>query len=46
MYSTVIPCGNLRFLVDKTQSKDRFIRLGFAGMSTDNIELGLKLLFE
>jgi len=35
-----------QFLVNKTQSKDRFIRLGFAGMSTDNIELGLKLLFE
>ena len=35
-----------QFFVDKAQSKDRFIRLGFAGMSIENIELGLKLIFE
>ena len=35
-----------QFLVDKAQSKDRFIRLGFAGMSIDNIELGLKHIFK
>jgi GntR family transcriptional regulator/MocR family aminotransferase len=34
-----------QFLVDKTQSQDRFIRLGFAGMNIENIELGLKCIF-
>ena len=34
-----------QFLVDKTQSQDRFIRLGFAGMHIENIELGLKCIF-
>lgn len=35
-----------QFLVNKTQSRDRFIRLGFAGMSTSDIELGLQSLFK
>ena len=35
-----------QFLVDSTQSRDRFIRLGFAGMSTDKIALGLQSIFE
>ena len=35
-----------QFLVDKMQSRDRFIRLGFAGMSIDNIELGLECIFK
>lgn len=35
-----------QFLVDKTQSSDRFIRLGFAGMPTPDIELGLQRLFD
>jgi len=35
-----------QFLVDKTQSTDRFIRLGFAGMNPAELEQGLKQLFE
>ncbi|GLS91112.1 GntR family transcriptional regulator [Psychromonas marina] len=35
-----------QFLVDKTQSKDRFIRLGFAGLSTQDIASGLKCIFK
>jgi len=35
-----------QFLVDSTQSRDRFIRLGFAGMNTDKIASGLQSIFE
>ena len=34
-----------QFFVDKTQSKDRFIRIGFAGMSTSDMEAGLQCVF-
>jgi len=34
-----------QFLIDKTQSSDRFIRLGFAGMAPFDIEKGLDRLF-
>jgi len=34
-----------QFLVDKAQSKDRFIRLGFAGMNEEDMRLGLRCLF-
>lgn len=35
-----------QFLVNKSQSNDKFIRLGFAGMPTSDIKLGLQYLFE
>jgi len=35
-----------QFLVNSSQSRDRFIRIGFAGMSTSDIKSGLQCLFE
>lgn len=35
-----------QFLVEKNNSTDRFIRLGFAGMATNKSEKGLQRLFE
>lgn len=35
-----------QFLLDENQTSDRFIRLGFAGLTEENIEIGLQRLFD
>lgn len=35
-----------QFFIDKNQTSDRFIRLGFAGLGEQDIELGLQRLFD
>ncbi len=35
-----------QFHLDKTNNQDRFIRLGFAGMQTESLKLGLEVIFD